>query len=85
MRELPFLSAEKPQMRTSREWSDRVIVITGASSGIGRATALACAHREAKLALCARDANSLDAAANECRSHGSEVQAQTVDVGRSRP
>jgi short-subunit dehydrogenase len=67
-------------MKSQGEWSDRVIVITGASSGIGRATALACAHNRAKLVLCARDANSLEEAANECRSQGSEVQAQPLDV-----
>jgi short-subunit dehydrogenase len=38
---------------------DKVIIITGASSGIGKALALACASRGAKLALAARNPGKL--------------------------
>ena len=55
-------------------------MITGASSGIGRATAVACARKGAKLILCSRDRESLDNAADDCRSHGVNVQAQPADV-----
>jgi short-subunit dehydrogenase len=47
-----------------------VVVITGASSGLGRATALAFARRHARLVLVARGAASLEAVAAECRSRG---------------
>jgi NAD(P)-dependent dehydrogenase (short-subunit alcohol dehydrogenase family) len=58
----------------------RVVVITGGSSGIGRATALACARRGDRLVLAARAAESLRAAADECRAAGAEVATVPTDV-----
>jgi NAD(P)-dependent dehydrogenase (short-subunit alcohol dehydrogenase family) len=57
-----------------------VVVITGASSGIGRATALALASRGARLVLSARSAVSLEDAAVECRALGAEVVTVVADV-----
>src|SRR3546814_4351477 len=48
------------------------IVITGASSGIGQATAEAFAGRGAKLVLAARDGEALEAVAERCRRAGAE-------------
>jgi short-subunit dehydrogenase len=58
-----------------------VVVVTGASLGVGRATALAFAARGYDVALLARSADSLEAAADEVRAagHGS-VLAIGVDV-----
>ena len=47
-----------------------VIVVTGASRGIGRAVALECAVHGATLALTARDPDALEAVADECASLG---------------
>jgi len=57
-----------------------VVVITGASSGIGRATAQALAGRGARLVLSARSATSLEAAADECRTEGADVLTVVADV-----
>ncbi len=46
------------------------VVITGASAGLGRATAHAFAARGDRVALLARSEESLEAAAAECRTHG---------------
>src|SRR5579875_365956 len=59
------------------------ILITGASSGLGEATALAFARRHARLALCARRAEPLRSVALRCREAGAaEVLVRTADVGR---
>src|SRR3712207_619485 len=59
---------------------DSVVVITGASSGIGRATSLAFARKGATLVLAARRDALLARAAEECRSVGAEVAIVPLDV-----
>jgi NAD(P)-dependent dehydrogenase (short-subunit alcohol dehydrogenase family) len=61
---------------------DQVVVITGASSGIGRALALQLAEQETRLALAARRAGLLEAVAQECRQAGARAVAVPTDVGR---
>jgi 3-oxoacyl-[acyl-carrier protein] reductase len=56
------------------------VVITGASRGIGRATALAFAREGAQLAVCARGDADLADAARAIAGCGAKVHAQTCDV-----
>ncbi|MDQ0733559.1 SDR family NAD(P)-dependent oxidoreductase [Arthrobacter agilis] len=56
------------------------VVITGASSGIGRATARLYADDGARLVLAGRDAGTLEAVAAECRDRGARVVAVPTDV-----
>jgi short-subunit dehydrogenase len=59
----------------------QVMVITGATSGIGLATARMAAQGGARLVLVARDADALDTLAHEMRQRGVEVATVTADVG----
>jgi short-subunit dehydrogenase len=60
-----------------------VVVITGASSGIGAATAIAFAKRGARLELAARRVDRLNAVAQRCREAGSpDVNVRRVDVSQ---
>ncbi|ANN72642.1 SDR family oxidoreductase [Bordetella bronchialis] len=60
--------------------SGSVIVLTGASSGIGHATALAYAREGATLVLAARDTPALQAVAAACRHAGVPALAVPTDV-----
>lgn len=73
--------------KLSRRWRprplrDQVMVITGASSGIGRAAADLAASRGAIVVLAARDTDALDLAAGAIRSRGGRALAVECDVSR---
>lgn len=58
----------------------KVALVTGASSGIGRATALELARRGAKVVASARRAAEIDALAKQIRSEGLDATAIVADV-----
>ena len=63
-----------------RSVRDSVVVITGASSGIGRATALAFAREGASVVVAARREQPLLEAAAECEASGGRALAVPTDV-----
>jgi len=63
-----------------RKLSDSVVVITGASSGIGRAAALAFAERGGTVVLAARRADVLEEVAEACGRKGARTLAMPTDV-----
>ena len=69
-------------METSSGIKDKVVVITGASSGIGEATALLLAERGAKLALGARRSDRLKAIADRIAAADGEAAYAPADVKR---
>ena len=60
----------------------KVVAITGASSGIGKATALLLAGRGAKIVLGARDSDALKAVATQITDAGGEAAFLPTDVRR---
>ena len=63
--------------------SGKLAVVTGASKGIGRATAMTLAHEGCDLALISRDASTLNAAAEEIRQR-SAVSVRTLPADLSK-
>mgnify|MGYP001201330467 CR=1 FL=1 len=61
-------------------WTDRVVIVTGASQGIGKAFCLEIARQRPKLVLAARDARALDEVAQACRATGAETLVVPTDV-----
>jgi NAD(P)-dependent dehydrogenase (short-subunit alcohol dehydrogenase family) len=58
----------------------KIVVITGASSGIGRATAAEFAKQGANVVLAGRDADALSEAEAECKGYGANAMTVTTDV-----
>lgn len=61
-------------------WQNKVVLITGASSGIGRSLAVALAQRGAAIGLMARRADQLDHLAHEINRTGGRAVPLTADV-----
>ena len=60
--------------------SNKVALVTGSSSGIGRASAIALANQGAKVVVGARRMEKLEALAAEIKSRGKEALAVQMDV-----
>jgi NAD(P)-dependent dehydrogenase (short-subunit alcohol dehydrogenase family) len=63
-------------------FTDKVAVVTGAGSGIGRALSVELARRGAKLAICDVDTTGLAETAALVTAAGGEVRSDTLDVSQ---
>jgi NAD(P)-dependent dehydrogenase (short-subunit alcohol dehydrogenase family) len=76
-RRSPNTAANHPAPQTL---SGKVALVTGASSGIGRASAIELARRGAKVVVSARRRAEIDALADEIRKQGLEATAVVADI-----
>lgn len=69
-----------------QRYQDKVVLITGASRGLGKALALAYAREGAKLVICSREASAddLKAVEREVKATGAQCLAITADVSDRR-
>lgn len=67
-----------------KKLQSKVVMITGASKGLGKAIALACAREGAKLAVSARGKEALDELLAEIEALGTEILAVAGDMSVSR-
>lgn len=60
----------------------KIVAITGASSGIGKAIAILLAAKGAKVILCARRVDRLEILMNRIKEAGGEVGYRVTDIKR---
>jgi short-subunit dehydrogenase len=77
----PMIERRRRSRRTGIRVRDPVVVVTGASSGIGRALALDLACRGYQLGLVARRQDALEELAREIETHGGKALVAAADVG----
>lgn len=74
-----WLLNKSPYYRVA-DWREKVAVVTGASSGIGAATAKMLARQGLKVVLVARRQNRLESLAAEIRANGGEAMVLAADL-----
>jgi NAD(P)-dependent dehydrogenase (short-subunit alcohol dehydrogenase family) len=77
-------SAAAPALQDRFRLDDRVVVVTGGSSGLGVAFARACAEAGAQVVVAARRSDRLETTLELIRAAGSEGIAVTADVSQQR-
>jgi NADP-dependent 3-hydroxy acid dehydrogenase YdfG len=77
---ITFSSHYWVHMKKIHFFSGKVVIVTGASSGIGQQLALQLANDGAKLALAARNVQKLEHVARECHQRGAQALVVATDV-----
>lgn len=72
--------AQKPSLSLEEAVADKVVMVTGATSGIGKATALKLARAGAKVLVIARTPEKLNETLDEITKLGGQAQAYQCDV-----
>ena len=67
-------------MNNKERFKDKVVIVTGASSGIGKASALEFAREGAKTVLVSRSAEKLERVADEIRGFNPSVLVVPTDI-----
>src|SRR5919199_29669 len=80
LRSGPSLTELLGRFTMPEQLRDAVVVVTGASSGIGRATALAFARRGARVIVAARSESALQQLVAECEEVDAQALAVPTDV-----
>ena len=78
--ELGVTRMSEPGVAMPRSLAEQVVVVVGASSGIGRASALAFARRGAKVVCAARGVRALETVVEEITGAGGDAIAMPTDV-----
>jgi short-subunit dehydrogenase len=79
-RQLEIQTQQKAEARVQPELAGEVAIVTGASAGIGAATARALARRGARVVLAARGVRELEAQAHSIADSGGETIAIQADI-----
>lgn len=71
---------ERPRVKGAQDLRGKVVVVTGSSSGLGRAAALEFARHGSKVVLAARREDDLEDVARLCREAGGDALVVPTDV-----
>jgi NAD(P)-dependent dehydrogenase (short-subunit alcohol dehydrogenase family) len=83
MNESPLPGLKRGLVPEPSHWlAGRLVLVTGASRGIGAATAQELAAAGARVVLAARDGEALEAVAQTIRNEGGDAHAVAADVGK---
>jgi NADP-dependent 3-hydroxy acid dehydrogenase YdfG len=77
---MPKIRRREAKMKETNKLNDKVVVITGASSGIGKACAYEFARKGAKVVLAARRIEELKKVENKIKQHGGDAFSVKTDV-----